>query len=166
MRIKKRPTPRRPRVYTFDTRAQFLLARDARDLARLMVPVVRDIVDNVALYGIHNRPVEHKGLGKFCSRPIAHVGVSVAVYMGHITTDAVENGRVLRLKAVQSRQFVLVGAGPHDDERRLNAVVVVTTRPIREWEELLLDYGEAYFPDGQGSVPCRCRPICPKNRMF
>ena len=76
MRIKKRPTPRRPQVYTFDTRAQFLLARDARDLARLMVPVVRDIVDNVALYGIHNRPVEHKGLGKFCSRPIAHVGVS------------------------------------------------------------------------------------------
>lgn len=188
-RIKRRPMPCRPRVYTLDPRIRLLLEKDVLQLERLMRPLVREIVDNALACGLHNRFAEHKGLGKYCSTPI-EAGVLVAVYQGQVAPDTRgrSDARALLMRPIRGREYVVYGAGPsqvnaadlnhsclkhncrfmyvHDDPGRLNAVVVETCRRIEAGEELLLDYGESYFLAGEGSVPCRCDDPCPKGRRF
>ena len=188
MRVKRRPLPRRPLVYELDPSVRFLLQRDMEDLRRLMVPVVREVLDTVNAAGIHNRQTESCGIGKFCMAPIEKDSL-VAIYQGRVCPRSKEAGeRTLQLKPIRGRQYVVHGGEPsrinaadinhscakancrlvyvHDDDRRLNAVVCVADRHIAAGEELLVDYAEDFFPPGQGSVPCRCDDPCPKGRFF
>ena len=166
-----------------------LLSDDLRLLNARAAGVLRDIEDNVSEYGIVVRPTP-KGPGKFATNAIEEEGVCLGIYTGrlHLAEARVpDNGRHLDLKPVNGTSLFVEGSGPsrinaadfnHSccranvafrylafEGTALQAVIATNLRRIEPGEELLLDYGDAYFRPG-GSRPCMCEPVCPKGRFF
>ena len=183
-RKRDNPTPVRPTLYEFDSRVE--KKEGLHKLEQMMCPLIREISDNVSRYGIHQGATHGKGIGKFCTESIEE-GELIGVYTGTVynagDTPPDINGRHM----VLPNSLVVDGFGPstingadcnhscqkhncrymfvHDDPACINGVVVATSRRIHAGEELLVDYGDAYFMRS-GLVPCLCENPCPMNRFF
>ena len=191
-RRKSTPPKKRQRstpLFTVDASAPKQVVDDVGDLVALMYGIMVQLVGGG---GVEKREVVGKGNGVFTTRKIKAETI-VLICSGTIYDaahpTAVASDRVIGLKPVYGHNLSVVGDSRpeatgadvnhsccdyncrfqfvHDDDERLNAVVIRTLRDLAVDEELLVDYGDAFFRVGCGKTPCMCcGGVCPKGRMF